>query len=99
MKAMGFEPAGTSLRLVSRELTNPIPRAGEVLIRVCAAGVTPTELGWYPTTHTKDGQIRSGAIPVHEFSGVIAGAGRTAPDLPPGTEIFGMNDWFDDGAA
>jgi NADPH:quinone reductase-like Zn-dependent oxidoreductase len=49
----------------------PTAEPGEVLVRVCAAGVTPTESRWYPTTHKKDGTGRTHAIPGHEFSGVV----------------------------
>jgi hypothetical protein len=47
----------------------PKPGRGEILVRIFAAGVTPTELLWYPTTHRRDGSKRSGAVPGHEFSG------------------------------
>jgi NADPH:quinone reductase-like Zn-dependent oxidoreductase len=60
-----------------------------VLIQVHAAGVTPTEVIWYPTSHTKNGEKRTGAVPSHEFSGEV---GET------GEEIYGMNDWFAEGA-
>jgi NADPH:quinone reductase-like Zn-dependent oxidoreductase len=75
----------------------PQPQAGkdELLIQVRAAGVIPTELSWYPTTHKKNGEPRTGAIPTHEFSGVVAGGDC----FPAGLEVFGMNDWFADGAA
>jgi NADPH:quinone reductase-like Zn-dependent oxidoreductase len=69
-----------------------------MLIRIHAAGVTPTELQWYPTTHTADGGRRSGAIPGYEFSGVVE---AVAADVDPnyiGREVFGMNDWFANGA-
>jgi len=54
-----------------------------------AAGVTPAEKGWYPTTHTKTGGLRTAAIPGHEFSGESVETGQL---------VFGMNDWFSDGA-
>src|SRR5438552_18514470 len=78
----------------------PQPRAGpgELLIRVRAAGVTPTELIWFPTTHTKAGERRNGAIPGHEFSGVVAGLGAGAGGAGVGQEVYGVNDWFADGA-
>jgi len=76
----------------------PEPGEGELLIRVCAAGVTPTELLWYPTSHTKSGGTRSGAVPGHEFSGSIAAAGQNSGSLEMGFDVFGMNDWFSDGA-
>src|SRR5271156_2758981 len=72
MKALRTADSGNSPRLIETELPRPIPRAGEVLVRVYAAGVTPAELEWYPTSHTKNGDSRSGAIPSHEFSGEIA---------------------------
>jgi len=75
--------------LIETDISQPKPREGEVLVRVHAAGVTPTEVIWYPTSHTKNGQPRIGAIPSHEFSGEIAETGE---------EIYGMNDWFADGA-
>jgi NADPH:quinone reductase-like Zn-dependent oxidoreductase len=84
--------------LIAAELPQPVPGAGEVLIRVRAAGVTPTELHWDPTSHTKDGAPRLGAIPGHEFSGVIAALGRDTSGFQTGQEIYGMNDWFADGA-
>src|SRR5215813_1707145 len=80
------------------EANRPQPGRGELLIRVHAAGVTPTELSWYPTTHTKDGTERSGAVPGHEFSGVIEATGQEVDNLNVGDEVFGMNDWFEDGA-
>jgi NADPH:quinone reductase-like Zn-dependent oxidoreductase len=65
---------------------------------VRAAGVTPTELLWYPTTQTKDGAPRKGAVPGHEFSGVITELGKNATGFEVGQEIYGLNDWFADGA-
>jgi NADPH:quinone reductase-like Zn-dependent oxidoreductase len=76
----------------------PAPGVGELLIRVCAAGVTTTELPWYPTSHNKDGSARVGAVPGHEFSGVVPGAGDEAGRVEIGQDVFGMNDWFADGA-
>jgi NADPH:quinone reductase-like Zn-dependent oxidoreductase len=52
---------------------------------------------WYPTTHTKTGEDRHRAIPGHEFSGVVAAVGADT-DGVVGQEVFGMNDWFAEGA-
>jgi NADPH:quinone reductase-like Zn-dependent oxidoreductase len=87
------------LQLVEAAIPKPTPGRGEVLIQVCAAGVTPTELLWYPTTHTKDGNARAHAIPGHEFSGLIAELGPGVERFAPGDEVYGMNDWFADGAS
>ena len=85
-------------RLVLAELQKPEPGPGEILVHVHAAGVTPTELLWYPTTHTKSGTARTRAVPGHEFSGVIAAIGKDVQDFEVGDEVYGMNDWFADGA-
>ncbi len=93
MKVVRLESLASEPVLIQNIAPQPVPGHNEVLIRVCAAAVTPTELLWYPTSHTKLGATRSGAIPGHEFSGVVA-----AGNLAPGLEVFGMNDWFSDGA-
>jgi NADPH:quinone reductase-like Zn-dependent oxidoreductase len=59
--------------------------------------VTHAELSWQPTTHTKSGENRRQAIPGHEFSGTIAAVGAGA-DGVVGEEVFGMNDWYAQGA-
>jgi NADPH:quinone reductase-like Zn-dependent oxidoreductase len=60
---------------LEQNAAQPQPACDELLIRVHAAGVTPTELLWYPTTHIKSGEKRSRAIPGHEFSGAVAAMG------------------------
>ena len=98
MKTMRLSDSKQAPVLVEEDVPQPHPRRGELLIRVYAAGVTPTELLWYPTTHGKDGEKRSRAVPGHEFSGVIAAAGEDAAGFDLGQEVYGMNDWFSDGA-
>jgi NADPH:quinone reductase-like Zn-dependent oxidoreductase len=98
MKAIRLDGSSPKPVLVEADIPKPKPRDGEVLIRVHAAGVTPTELIWYPTTHTKSGEPRSGAVPAHEFSGVIAETAGDAKGFSAGQEIYGLNDWFADGA-
>ncbi len=98
MKAMRLVNAAGGTTLVEENVPQPVPEPGEVLVKVYAAGVIHTELGWYPTTHTKTGEVRSGAVPGHEFSGVVAAVGDGVNDVAVGQEIYGMNDWFADGA-
>jgi NADPH:quinone reductase-like Zn-dependent oxidoreductase len=99
MKAMKVElSGGVPVLKPDSGVSEPTPGAGEILIRVRAAGVTPTELVWYPTYHQKDGTSREGAIPGHEFSGVVAAVGRGVDAFSPGEEVYGMNDWFEQGA-
>ncbi len=68
------------------------------MIRVCAAGVISTELTWYPTSHRKNGEARRRAVPSHEFSGVVVAAGEGVGSLEIGRHVFGMNDWYSEGA-
>jgi NADPH:quinone reductase-like Zn-dependent oxidoreductase len=98
MKAMQVNNSTQGSALIATELPRPRPGEGEVLISVRAAGVTPTELRWYPTSQTKDGTPRKGAVPGHEFSGVITELGKNTNGFEVGQEIYGLNDWFADGA-
>src|SRR5215813_796336 len=98
MKAMEVNRADQGPRLILVELKKPEAGLGEILVHVHAAGVTPSELIWYPTTHTKSGEERVGTVPGHEFSGVITAIGKDVEGFEVGDEIYGMNDWFADGA-
>ncbi len=98
MKAMQVNKADQGPRLVLVEMQKPEPGLGEILVHVHAAGVTTTELLWYPTTHTKSGTARPRAVPGHEFSGVITAIGKDVQDFEVGDEVYGMNDWYADGA-
>ncbi len=99
MNVMRFNAAPAAPALVADTAPIPQPKSGEILIRVHAAGVTPTELLWYPTTHLKDGTQRTGAIPGHEFSGVVEAVGADVEAGFIGQEVYGMNDWFAEGAS
>ena len=97
MKAICIEDP-VKRAFAEREISRPTPGPGELLIRVHAAGVTPTELQWYPTTHGKGGEPRRDAVPGHEFSGVVAAVGEAAQGFRAGDEVYGLNDWFIEGA-
>ncbi len=85
-------------QMVEEDVPQPRPGPDEILIRVCAAGITPTELQWYPTSHNKKGESRRDAIPAHEFSGIVTAMGESVTGFNTGDEVFGMNDWLSDGA-
>ncbi|HEU5071548.1 MAG TPA: NADP-dependent oxidoreductase [Verrucomicrobiae bacterium] len=79
----------------------PKPEAGEdtVLVRVQATAVTPTELAWFPTFRTPAGGPRPFPIVLgHEFSGVVESVGLNVKTFRPGDAVYGMNDWFSNGA-
>ena len=101
MEAMQVQAARETSQkptLTAYQPPQPVPGKGELLIRVHAAGVTVTELGWYPTSHTKAGAPRLHAIPSHEFSGIVAALGEATEGFTIGQQVYGMNDWFADGA-
>ena len=98
MKAFACRQQDGGFALDEVVLPDPVPKAHEVVVSVRAAGVTPTELLWYPTTHNKDGSPRIGAVPGHEFSGKVIATGEGVSKFGIGDEILGMSDWFENGA-
>src|ERR1700730_5315149 len=98
MKTMRLDDSQELPALVEAKVDLPEPGSGELLVQVYGAGVIPTELLWYPTTHPKSGSKRLGAVPGHEFSGVLAALGEGVTGIEVGQEVYGMNDWFADGA-
>ncbi|HVX65210.1 MAG TPA: NADP-dependent oxidoreductase [Bryobacteraceae bacterium] len=98
MKAMCLSDSSDRATVEEEQIPQPQPGPGELLVRVHAVGITPTERLWYPTSHTKTGGTRSRAVPGHEFSGVVAAVGSEVTGLAAGDEVYGLNDWFADGA-
>jgi NADPH:quinone reductase-like Zn-dependent oxidoreductase len=98
MRVMQIVQTPQGIALQPSERPVPKPRPGELLIRVRAAGVTPTELEWQPTTHNPDGSPRKNAIPAHEFSGDVCARGDGIEDVEVGQPVYGMNDWYQEGA-
>ena len=99
MKAIRLRVRARNAPFVYEEAPKPQPREGEVQICVHAAAVTPSELEWVPTWTTRTGEPRP--VPIilgHEFSGEISAVGPGVTDLAKGDTVFGMNDWFGDGA-
>ena len=52
MKALRLVSSVPKPLLVEEEMPRPQPQAGEVVVRVHAVAVTPTELLWYSSSHT-----------------------------------------------
>jgi NADPH:quinone reductase-like Zn-dependent oxidoreductase len=84
--------------LVYEEAPEPVPAVGDVLVKVHAAGFTPTELLW-PLWTDRAGHDRAPIIPAHEFSGVVAALGHGTAGLAVGDEVYGLIDGYRDGAA
>lgn len=99
MKAIRLHARGGPEAFAYEEAPQPRPGEGEVLVRVHAAAVTPTELVWVPTWMTPTGEPRRFPIILgHEFSGEVAAVGDGVTDVAVGNPVYGLNDWFGDGA-
>jgi NADPH:quinone reductase-like Zn-dependent oxidoreductase len=84
--------------LVYEEAPDPVPAVGDALVKVHAAGFTPTELQW-PLWTDRAGRDRAPIIPAHEFSGVVAALGYGTTGVAVGEEVYGLIDGYRDGAA
>lgn len=99
MKAIRLHAYTGAGALVYEDAPKPAPRDGEVLVRVHGAGVITDEFVWATTRSTRDGRVRP--LPLimgHEFSGTVGELGRGVTGLKIGDEVYGLNDWFEDGA-
>jgi NADPH:quinone reductase-like Zn-dependent oxidoreductase len=67
MIAIVIHERGGPEQFVCEQVPDPRPKKGEVLVRVHAAGVTPTELTWETTYRTRDGASRLPSIRVTNF--------------------------------
>ncbi|MBO2447028.1 NADP-dependent oxidoreductase [Actinomadura barringtoniae] len=86
MRAIGQDSFGGPEVLKVVEVERPEPGPGEVLVRVHAAGVNPTDL-WHRETGGLAGSIvRLG----WDVSGVVEAVGHGVTLFEPGDEVFGM---------
>jgi NADPH:quinone reductase-like Zn-dependent oxidoreductase len=84
--------------LVYEEAPVPEPGIGEVLVAVHAASFTPTELGWPSTWVDRLGHDRRPVVLGHEVSGTVAALGYGTTGLAVGDQVYGLTDWYRDGA-
>ena len=99
MRAIRLHRRGGPDQLVLEDA--PVPELGteDVLVRVAATGITPTELGWDETYQHPDGSPRIPTIPGHEVSGLVDRVAPDVGDLEPGDAVYGLADFPRDGAA
>lgn len=97
MKAIRAHRGCGASALTYAEVPIPAPGAGEALVRVHAAGVTPTELSWPGIWKTPDGSERTTLIPGHELSGVVAAVGPGVTEVAPGEAVYALIDFQRDG--
>ncbi len=99
MVAARLHARGGPEAIVIDRIEVPIPGPADVLVRVYAAAITPSELGWEPTWTTPDGADRTPTIPAHELAGVVAAVGSQVDATWLGQAVLGLTDFFRDGAA
>jgi NADPH:quinone reductase-like Zn-dependent oxidoreductase len=99
MKAMYLDKKAGADALVSGDIPRPSPRAGEVLVKVHGTALMPTEVQWFPTFKKPSGEVRPFPVVLsHEFSGVVESLGANVSGLEGGDAVYGVNDWFTNGA-
>jgi NADPH:quinone reductase-like Zn-dependent oxidoreductase len=84
--------------LVYEEAPDPQPAIGDALVKVHAAGFTPTELTW-PLFTDRAGRDRTPLIPAQEGSGVVVALGYGTTGVAVGDEVYGLIDGYRDGWA
>ena len=99
MRALRLHERGGGDGIVFEDAPVPAPAIGDVLIQVDAASIVPTELGWPSTRVDRTGADRTPVIPGHEVCGTVVGLGYGTSGFAPGDEVFGLTDWYRDGAA
>ena len=100
MRALHAYARNDPSRLVYEEdVPSPTLDPGDVLIRVHASGVTPSELEWSGKWVDRAGTPRTPPIiPGHEVAGVVGAAGPDVEHLAVGDAVYGFIDSRRDGA-
>lgn len=99
MRAIRLHQVGGWESLRHEDAPKPSSKDDQVLVRVSATAITPTEFAWYPTFHTLEGGSRPFPVILgHEFSGVVAAIGPACTGIQIGDPVYGLSDWFSDGA-
>jgi NADPH:quinone reductase-like Zn-dependent oxidoreductase len=99
MKALRIHARGAAADLIYESAPAPEPGTGDLLVDVHAASYTPGELEWPSTWVDRSGHDRTPIIPCYEFSGVVSSLGFGATGFSVGDEVYGLADWYRDGAA
>jgi NADPH:quinone reductase-like Zn-dependent oxidoreductase len=88
MRAISVERAGGPEVLAEVELPRPEPGPVEILVRVHAAGVNPTD--WKARTRGQAMATPAPFVPGYDVSGVVEAVGPGVRMYRPGDEVFGM---------
>src|SRR2546428_3386296 len=99
MKALRSHVRGGPETLVYEDSPEPPIAAGEALIRVHAAAITPTELTWNSTWTDSNGKDRRPIVPSFEVYGTVERIGDGAVDVRRDDPVYGLLNFWRDGAA
>jgi NADPH:quinone reductase-like Zn-dependent oxidoreductase len=84
------------MKLVERP--KPQPSINDVVVQVHASSITGDELSWPSTWVDRAGRDRTPSIPGHELAGVVTALGYGTTGFSVGQRVFGLTDWYRDGA-
>ena len=99
MKAIRIHSRGGPESLVYEDAPMPALGPGELLIKVRAAGITPTELTWGSTFTDPDRRSRLPSIPAFEVSGIVEKMAPGAAGFSQGDGVYALLNFWRDGAA
>jgi NADPH:quinone reductase-like Zn-dependent oxidoreductase len=88
MRAITIQQAGGPEVLTVTEVPRPEPGPVEILVRVHAAGVNPTD--WKARGRGQTFATAAPYIPGYDVSGVVEAVGPGVQMFKPGDEVFGM---------
>src|SRR5262249_33989728 len=89
--------AGT-VRMELAERPKPQAAINDVVVRMYASGFVGTELDWPSTWTDRLDRDRTPSIPGHELAGVVTALGYGTTGLSVEQRVFGLADWYRDGA-
>lgn len=99
MRALRLHERGGPERLLHEAAPVPPVGVGDALLRVRAASITPTALGWPSTWEDRADRDRRPVIPAHEVAGVVVSLGYGTTGVAVGDAVYALTDWYRDGAA
>jgi NADPH:quinone reductase-like Zn-dependent oxidoreductase len=88
MRAINVQRAGGPEVLTEAEVPRPEPGPVEILVRVHAAGVNPTD--WKAQARGRTMVVPAPFVPGYDVSGVVEAVGLGVRMYAPGDEVFGM---------
>lgn len=86
----------TGMKLAERP--EPPAAINDVIVQIHASGFVPTEMEWPSTWTNRRNCDRTPSIPGHELAGVVTALGYGTTGLSVGQRVFGLADWYRDGA-